>query len=140
MDALKNGDITDEAFLNRLTFHESKVCDGFAEFPDDDWLEDDLDESAENAENTDTANQPVVDLTICPTCNERKRECILLPCRHLYFCSPCYEKWSSTDPATFDNIDLDGNIISPVRNVPPEEVQCPICKQPVENVITPLIA
>lgn len=145
MEALKNGDITPAAFLNRLTFNESKVCDSLADFPDkdlDDWLteEDETLDVGTPSENDETANQSDIDLTICPACNVHKRECILMPCRHLYFCSPCYQKWSTTNTASFDIVDENLNIIPQTQNDLPEEVKCPICKQTVQFFITPLLA
>lgn len=144
MNALKDRTITAEAFLNRLTFHKSTVCDYLADFPDeiceDLIFEDDqsLDECTSPAI-AETANQHDRDLTICPACNERKREVICMPCRHQYFCVPCYEKWASVDPSTFDFMDEAGNIPPGYENSP-LEVMCPCCKQPILTVILPIVA
>lgn len=145
MAALKDGEITDEQFLGRLTFHESKVCDYLAEFPDEicDELifEDggDDDDSLDECQSMQNNDEQDIGLPLCPTCNDRKRECILMPCRHLYFCSPCYDKWSITNPDTFDFMDEDFNI-PPIHNGGPISVKCPVCKQPVSSVIKALLA
>lgn len=144
MKALKSGDITAAAFLDRLTFHESKVCDFLADFPEEiieDLIIDEnefLDEGT-SIENGNTTHQHSIDLTICPTCNDQKREVICMPCRHQYFCTDCYEKWSTVNPDAFDFIDEDGNVPSMHDNVP-IEVKCPVCKQTISDVIYPIVA
>lgn len=144
MNALKSGDITPAAFLDRVTFHESKVCDFLADFPDeiiDDLVieeDESLDEST-SSQNVDTTDQHSIDLTICPACNDRKREVVCMPCRHQYFCIQCYEQWSHTNPAAFDSIDENGNAL-PIQHSVPSEVKCPICKQTILMTINVIVS
>lgn len=134
MEALKSNDITAEAFLNRLTFNESKVCDYLADFPDEIFNEliiEDFDSVVEDID------EPSIDSSICPACSDRKREVICMPCRHQYFCVPCYEKWAATNPDLFDLMDENGNV--PNANLP-HDVKCPVCKQTISMIICPIVA
>lgn len=144
MAALKSRTITAEAFLDRLTYHESSVCTYLSNFPDEicgELIIEDFETVVEDTspEKDKIANQPIIDLPICPACNDRKREVISMPCRHQYFCMLCYQKWSTKNTELFELMDENGNIPSGIGSTP-HEVLCPVCKQTISMVILPIIA
>lgn len=101
---MKKGEIDVKGFLNRVTFHENKICDGFLDFesvvdlPDDEKQED-----IEDIDDEDAINQPVVSdidehgRLVCKACYSRPQDCCIVPCGHTYFCYECYtEKYDET--------------------------------------------
>lgn len=141
---MKTRTITAEAFLDRLTYHESKVCDSLADFPDeicDDLIIENFETVVEDTppEKDEITNEPNIDSTICLTCHDRKRDVVLMPCRHQYFCVQCYEQWCATDTGLFEFMDENGNIPSGLGNAP-RTVLCPVCKTPISSVVLPIVA
>lgn len=130
--------ITVEAFLNRVCYPKYKLCANFLDFERlsdlvdvEDSLFDDEDTSAE------ASSQAIPKRSgLCGTCLEQEANCVLVPCGHKYYCMDCYNKWAQVNPTTFNNVDLDGNLID--FGVTPEKTgptTCPICRLPIQMAI-----
>lgn len=142
---LKNKVITPMAFLNRVIFQRMKKQDDFllsfehlAELEDD--LEDDLfsltNSNGDAAEASDQPEAKSSDDNLCGVCVLNERDCVLIPCGHLFFCMVCWDKYKTTDTSNFNFIDEDGNIIdAPEIDEPLQTVICPYCKKTVNNAI-----
>lgn len=92
---------------------------------------------AENNTNQKSVVEPIQDSNLCGTCVTNRRDCLLDPCGHVYFCMECWEKHQTYDPTKFDLTDEDGNIIEqPIMiDEPLQPVRCPYCKEKVEKGI-----
>lgn len=88
--ALKNGDIDEKAFLNRVTFHENCICDDFCDFDSVSELPDDEQEVGIFDELDGDASNPDSNKKLCKACYEGEQDCCFGPCGHTYFCWDCY--------------------------------------------------
>lgn len=89
---LKKGEIDEKAFLNRVTFHENCICDGFLDFDSiPDQAEDEQEEEVDIADVDSEVTEPPLDDKICKTCFEKPQDCCFAPCGHSYFCNDCFQ-------------------------------------------------
>lgn len=137
---LEKGLINVDAFLDRFTFHETNICADLLSFENLSVLDcgdDDLSLFEEEISEPTTMQDDTTkdDGTLCGACVSQKRYCVLIPCGHIYFCTPCFQKWQSTDTSMFDLLlDDDDNIPIPVDELQP--TRCPYCKAEHKHKLT----
>lgn len=98
---MKRGGITVDAFLKRVTWDGSDICDNMLDFENMSALEDENEDDFEF--NDELITEPVEEgsSNLCLICYTRENDCALIPCGHIYFCMICYEAYKSTNRGTF---------------------------------------
>lgn len=130
-----------QAFLNRVTFKESKLCQNLLSFNNLSLLEDDEYEDPMAFEmtaptDTEKQNEEKAELIDCITCLSKKANCVIVPCGHCVLCMPCFDKWDGKDTSWFgltQSGDEDSDISD--SELPATATKCPICKQEIEKVV-----
>lgn len=145
-EELEAGRINEDAFLDRVSFHETNICSNLLSFKNLSVLESEeeiaaMQEIEEEMEGkTNEAEHTVQQKDennneLCGACVARARNCVLIPCGHVWFCMQCFEEWNSTPTELFD-FDLDEG--DDVRDIVLDDLQptvCPYCKTKVTNGI-----
>lgn len=141
-DELKEGRIKVDAFLDRVTFYETKICANllaFEKLSTVDAEDDDLTLFEEEEEDIDTSEEIVIDqnnnANLCGSCVANERNCVLVPCGHVYFCMDCFNKWKSIDTSTFDLMLEDGEEVPLPELDDLQPTLCPVCKCEVSTAV-----
>lgn len=73
----------------------------------------------------------------CGMCVTNDKNCVFVPCGHIYSCMECYEKWCTIDSMSFELTDDNGDIIDvPAnRNLSEQKKECPYCKSVVQMAV-----
>lgn len=97
---LKNGKISFKQFLNKMTYKENNILIDSLDHDIDNEnstdFESDDDEGMDSPNELSQSNTPFEDNSSkCCVCLTEKVTVLMLPCKHLCSCSPCYEKLAS---------------------------------------------
>lgn len=127
-----------QAFLNRVTFNETKICENLMSFANLSLLGDD-EYDGEPMENTIQLSQHYIDEVqaleepkMCVTCVEKPPDCVLVPCGHLLMCMGCFEKWKETN-TEWNGLSQDGDEEVPPLPTDQQKPHCPFCNVAVTN-------
>lgn len=114
------------AFLKRVCFGRYKKQDDFMlSFENLSELEEEMEmyDRDDTEASNQQKNQPS-DTNLCGICVLNERDCVLIPCGHLFFCMECWAKHQSNEAENFSFFDEDGNRIEvpgqfdePLQNV-----------------------
>lgn len=124
-------------FLKRVSYRDGKLCDDMLQF--DTMSIATTDDNEDNAYDDDNVEidvndgQEKNDVMLCRSCFARNRDCFMEPCRHVYFCMECYERWSTVNPNSFEP-QYEGLTAEELLILEPLQTpKCPVCREPVSS-------